>query len=56
MTERQAYIPYGVSRSTPFARWQGAFQHLHSREFAARFAKVELGARGVPLEVCEAAP
>ena len=24
-----AYIPYGAYWSTPFARWQGAFAHLH---------------------------
>ncbi len=30
-----AYIPYGAYWSTPFARWQGSFAHLHSLEFAA---------------------
>ncbi|MDQ2734514.1 MAG: thiolase family protein, partial [Pseudomonadota bacterium] len=37
MTE--AYIPYGGYWSTPFARWQGSFAHLHSLEFAAWTAR-----------------
>ena len=32
---KQVEIPYGCYWSTPFARWQGAFQHLNSVEFAA---------------------
>jgi acetyl-CoA acetyltransferase len=28
-------IPYGCYWSTPFVKWQGSFQHLHSIEFAA---------------------
>lgn len=34
-----AYIPYGAYWSTPFARWQGSFAHLHSLEFAAWTAR-----------------
>lgn len=53
MTERQAYIPYGGYWSTPFARWQGAFQHLHSLEFAAHVGKAALASRGVPAEALD---
>lgn len=40
-------IPYGVYWSTPFARWQGSLQHLHSLDFAAHVARAELGKRGI---------
>ena len=43
----QAEIPYGAYWSTPFARWQGSFSHLHSIQFAAHVAKVELAARAI---------
>lgn len=33
MTEVE--IPHGCYWSTPFTRWQRAFQHLNSVEFAA---------------------
>lgn len=46
----QAYIPYGAYWSTPFARWQGAFAHLHSIEFAAHVAKRELAARNLTVD------
>jgi acetyl-CoA acetyltransferase family protein len=42
-----SYVPYGAYWSTPFARWQGSFAHLHSLEFAAHVAKVELARRGI---------
>ena len=42
-----AYIPYGVYWSTPFARWQGSFAHLHAIEFAADTAKKELARRDI---------
>ena len=45
-----AYIPYGIYWSTPFARWQGSLSHLHSLEFAARVAADALDARGVSLD------
>jgi len=35
-------IPYGCYWSTPFARWQGSLQHLHSIEFAAWVCRKEL--------------
>ncbi|KAF4558107.1 thiolase family protein [Pseudomonas sp. CES] len=40
-------IPYGAYWSTPFAKWQGAFQHLHSMQFAAYVAKHELSKRNI---------
>ncbi len=40
-------IPYGVYWSTPFCKWQGAFQHLHAMRFAALVGARELRARGV---------
>ena len=43
----KAHIPYGAYWSTPFARWQGSFAHLHSVEFAAHVARRELGRRGI---------
>jgi acetyl-CoA acetyltransferase family protein len=42
-----AYIPYGAYWSTPFARWQGSFAHLHSLRFAAEVAKLELTRRNI---------
>ena len=38
-------IPYGAYWSTPFAKWQGSLQHLHSLKFAAHVAKAELAKR-----------
>ncbi len=45
-----AYIPYGAYWSTPFARWQGAFSHLHSMEFAAHVARNALAERNIGLD------
>ena len=42
-----AYIPYGGYWSTPFARWQGSFSHLHPLEFAAHVAKAALAQRRI---------
>ena len=42
-----AYIPYGAYWSTPFARWQGSFSHLHSLKFAAHVARQELARRNI---------
>lgn len=42
-----AFVPYGAYWSTPFARWQGAFSHLHPLEFGAHVAKQELARRGI---------
>jgi acetyl-CoA acetyltransferase len=43
-----AEIPYGCYWTTPFARWQGSYAHLHSIEFAAHVAKRELARRDLP--------
>lgn len=43
----KAVIPYGAYWSTPFARWQGAFAHLHSVEFAAHVVRAELARRRI---------
>lgn len=45
-----AYIPYGAYWSTPFARWQGSFAHLHAIEFAAHVTKDALAKRRLPVE------
>ena len=42
-----AFIPYGLSWSTPFAKWQGSLSHLHSVRLAADVARKVLPARGV---------
>jgi acetyl-CoA acetyltransferase family protein len=42
-----AAIPYGAYWSTPFARWQGSFAHLHALEFAAEVARNELARREI---------
>jgi acetyl-CoA acetyltransferase len=44
-------IPYGCYWSTPFARWQGSFAHLHSLQFAAHVASAELDRRQIPVTV-----
>ena len=44
-------IPYGAYWSTPFARWQGSLQHLHSLKLAAHVAKAELQQRNVSPDV-----
>ncbi|MBI1906093.1 MAG: thiolase family protein [Rhodocyclales bacterium] len=43
----KAEIPYGAYWSTPFARWQGSFAHLHSIRFAAHVARAELARRNI---------
>jgi len=40
-------IPYGCYWSTPFVRWQGSLQHLHSIEFAAWVSRNELKRRSI---------
>lgn len=44
---RASYIPYGAYWSTPFARWQGSFAHLHPLEFGAHVARKEIERRGI---------
>ncbi|MFO1350881.1 MAG: thiolase family protein [Gammaproteobacteria bacterium] len=45
-----AFIPYGVYWSTPFAKWQGSLAHLHSLKLAAHCARQALTAKRFPLE------
>lgn len=40
-----AFIPYGVYWSTPFAKWQGSLAHLNALPLAARVAREALAAR-----------
>src|SRR3984885_11594951 len=40
-------IPYGAYWSSPFAKWQGSLQHLHSMKFAAYVAKAEMKKRDI---------
>lgn len=42
-----AEIPYGAYWSTPFSKWQGSMSSLHSLEFAAWVAKLELAKRNI---------
>ncbi|WP_395670725.1 thiolase family protein [Phenylobacterium sp.] len=51
MTYETVEIPYGAYWSTPFAKWQGSFQHLHSMKLAAHVAKAELARREIAPEV-----
>ena len=50
---REGYIPYGAYWSTPFARWQGSFAHLHALKFGASTAKAELARRNIPPQAFE---
>ena len=45
MSFERVEVPYGAYWSTPFAKWQGKLQHLHSMKFAAHVAKAELKKR-----------
>jgi acetyl-CoA acetyltransferase family protein len=44
-------VPYGCYWSSPFAKWQGSLQHLHSMKFAAHVAKAELKKRDIGPDV-----
>lgn len=46
----KAKIPYGSYWSTPFVKWQGSMQHLHSVKFAAYVAQKELKSRDIDLD------
>ncbi len=48
-----AQIPYGAYWSTPFAKWQGTLSHLHSVEFGAHVAKMELAKRNISPDVID---
>lgn len=47
-------IPYGAYWSSPFCKWQGSLQHLHSGSFAAHVAKNEMEKRGIAPESIDA--
>ncbi|SBS33879.1 Acetyl-CoA acetyltransferase [Marinomonas aquimarina] len=47
MTMQNVEIPYGAYWSTPFTKWQGSLQYLHSMKFAAHVAKQELAKRSI---------
>jgi len=48
-----AYIPYGIYWSTPFAKWQGSIAHLHSLKLAANVGKQFLQAKQFPMEAVD---
>jgi acetyl-CoA acetyltransferase len=45
-----AFIPYGIYWSTPFARWQGPIGHLNSLRLAANIGKQALATKHFPTE------
>ncbi|SBS35371.1 Acetyl-CoA acetyltransferase [Marinomonas spartinae] len=47
MSINNVEIPYGAYWSTPFTKWQGSLQYLHSMKFAAHVAKQELAKREI---------
>jgi hypothetical protein len=51
----EGYIPYCAYWSTPFARWQGSFAHLHALKFGASTAKAELARRNIPPQAFDCA-
>ncbi len=51
MSFENVEVPYGCYWSSPFAKWQGSLQHLHSMKFAAHVAKSELKKRDIAPEV-----
>ena len=46
----QAFIPYGMYWSTPFAKWQGSLAHLNALPLAAQVGKQAMAARGFDLD------
>ena len=45
----QAFIPYGLYWSTPFAKWQGSLANLNALPLAAQVGKQAMAARGFDL-------
>src|SRR6185369_11520954 len=45
-----AFIPYGIYWSTPFAKWQGPIAHLNSLRLVANTGKQALEAKRFPME------
>ncbi len=48
-----AFIPYGIYWSTPFAKWQGSLAHLHSLKLAANVGKAFLQSKKLPMEAID---
>jgi len=46
-------IPYGAYWSTPFAKWQGSFSHLHSLRFATYAAQDLFRRRNIDVRVID---
>ena len=46
----QAFIPYGIYWSTPFAKWQGSLANMNAVRLAAVVGKQALAARRFPME------
>ncbi|HSW06166.1 MAG TPA: thiolase family protein [Aquabacterium sp.] len=46
----QAFIPYGIYWSTPFAKWQGSLANMNAVRLAAVVGKQALAARKFPME------
>lgn len=44
-----AFIPYGIYWSTPFAKWQGSLAHLNALPLAAQVGKQAMAERGYDL-------
>lgn len=51
MQFEHVFVPYGAYWSTPFARWQGNFAHLHPLVFAAEIARKALQQRNISPEI-----
>ncbi|MGZ3628070.1 MAG: thiolase family protein [Ktedonobacteraceae bacterium] len=51
MQFNHVFIPYGGYWTTPFARWQGNFAHLHPMVFAADVARNALRERDIAPEI-----
>jgi len=46
----QAFIPYGMYWSTPFAKWQGSLANMNALPLAAQVGKQAMAARGFDLD------
>ncbi len=51
MQFEHVFVPYGAYWSTPFARWQGSFAHLHPIMFAADVTRTALRERDISPEI-----
>eukprot|EP01036_Dinobryon_divergens_P046200 gene46200-61782_t len=50
-----AFIPYGIYWSSPFAKWQGTLANLNALPLAAAVGKQALAARGYDLAAVDLA-